>query len=76
MVNVADAEGLSELNRVASKLAARGKARQLPHYSTSYLISSPGLVWSKLTEEQAHAHNQLGVDKIGAIVADLFKEVK
>lgn len=61
---------------MASKLAAGRMARQLPHSSTSYLISSPGLVWNKLTEEQAHAHNQLGVAKIGAIVPDLFKEVK
>ena len=66
----------SHLKGVASKLAAGGKARQLPLCSTSYLISSAGSVWNKITEEQAHAHSQLGVAQVGALGGDLFEQVK
>ena len=66
----------SHLKGVASKLSAGGKARQLSLCSTSYLISSAGSVWNKVTEEQAHAHSQLGVAEVGALEANLFKQVK
>ena len=66
----------SHLKGVASKLAAGGKARQLPLCSTSYLISSAGLVWNEMTEEQTHTHSQLGIAEIRALGSDLFKQVK
>lgn len=63
----------SLLKRVASKLAAGAK---LPLCSTSYLISSAGLVWNKMTEEQARTHSQLGVAEVGAVGSGLFEQVK
>ena len=66
----------SLLKRVVSKLAAGAKPRQLPLCSTSYLISSAGSVWNKMTEEQAHAHGQLGAAEVGAVGGGLFEQVK
>ena len=61
---------------MAPKFAVGSKARKLPLTSTSYLIFSAGLVWNKMTEEQAHAHSQLGVAEIETIEGNLFEQVK
>ena len=61
---------------MAPKFAVGGKAIKLPLTSTSYLIFSAGLVWNKMTEEQAHAHSQLGVSEIEALEVNLFEQVK
>ena len=66
----------SHLKGIAPKFAAGDKTRQLPLCSTSYLISSAGSVWNKMTEEQAHAHSQLGIAEIEAIEGNLFEQVK
>ena len=67
----------SHLKGVASKLIADRKTRQLQlsSISTSYLISSAGLVWSKMTEEQAHASSQLGIAEVDALAVELFEQV-
>ena len=61
---------------MAPKFAAGDKTRQLPLCSTSYLISSAGSVWNKMTEEQAHAHSQLRIAEIEAIKGNIFEQVK
>ena len=61
---------------MAPKFAVGSKAIKLPLTSTSYLIFTAGLVWNKMTEEQAHAHSQLGVAEIEALEGNLFKQVK
>ena len=61
---------------MAPKFAVGSKARKLPLTSTSYLISSVGSVWNKMTEEQAHAHSQLGIAEIETIEGNLFDQVK
>ena len=66
----------SHLKGMAPKFAAGEKTRQLSLCSTSYLISSAGLVWNKMTEEQAHTHSQLGIAEIEAIEGNLFEQVK
>ena len=58
---------------VGSKLS---KAIKLPLTSTSYLIFSAGLVWNKMTEEQAYAHSQLGIAEIETLEGNLFEQVK
>ena len=78
------AEGLKELSELkshlkgmASKLVADFKTRRLPlsSISTSYLISSAGLVWNKMTEEQAHTSSQLGIAEVEALTVELFEQV-
>ena len=61
---------------MAPKFGAGSKARKLPLTSTSYLISSAGLVWNKMTEEEAHAHSQPGVSEIETLEGNLFEQVK
>ena len=67
----------SHLKGVASKLVADYKTRQLPlcSISISYLISSAGLVWSKMSEEQAHASCQFGIAEVEALAVELFEQV-
>jgi len=64
----------SRLKGIASKFVADFKTRQLPlsSNSTSYLISSAGLVWSKMTEEQAHTSSQLGIAEVEALTVGLL----
>ena len=61
---------------MAPKFAVGNKAIKLPLTSTSYLIFSAGLVWNKMTEEQANAHSQPGVSEIEALEVNLFEQVK
>ena len=67
----------SHLKGIASKFVAVFKTRQLPlsSNSISYHISSTGLVWSKVTEEQAHTGSQLGVAEVEALTVELFEQV-
>lgn len=60
---------------MAPKFGAGSKARKLPLTSTSYLISSAGLVWNKMAEEQVHAHSQLGIAEIEVLKGNLFEQV-
>ena len=67
----------SHLKGVTSKLAAAFKTTQLPlsSISISYLISSVGLVWNKMTEEQAHTSRQLGIAEVEILAVELFEQV-
>jgi len=67
----------SHLKGIASKLVADFKTRRPPlsSISISYHISSAGLVWSKMTEEQAHTCSQLGVAEVEALAVELFEQV-
>ena len=67
---------LSELKSHLKGLAPKFPVRQPPLYSTSYLISSAGSLWNKLTEEHVHVHSQLEVAEIEAIEGNLFEQVK
>ena len=64
------------LKGMAPKFAVGSKAIKLPLTSTSYLIFSAGLVWNKMTEEQARAHSQVGVAEIETLEGNLFEQVK
>ena len=64
----------SHLKGIASKLVADFKTRWLP-LSISYHISSAGLVWSKMTEEQAQTSSQLGIAEVEALAVELFEQV-
>ena len=59
---------------MASKLLDDYKTKHLP-ISISYLISSAGLVWSKMTEEQAHTSRQLGRAEVESLSVELFEQV-
>ena len=67
----------SHLKGIVSKFVADFKTRWLPlsSISISYLISSAGLVWSKMTEEQAHTCSQLGIAEVEALAVELFEQV-
>ena len=66
----------SHLKGIASKLVGDSKTRRLPlsSISISYHISSAGLVWNKMTEEQAHT-STLGIAEVEALTVELFEQV-